>query len=295
MSTQPPNSNTVSSRVPFETYVAIEAMNISRLKELARSGQHFQYRAAHPQETKPLSLGKAAHCAVLEPERFGREFAIWSRRSENTGNLCPRNGQWWDRFRVEHAGQSIINEDERDAALAIQQAVRADADAMRYLAEGDPEVVLEWTMGEDLGLTNRRCKGRVDWLTRIEGARCLVGLKTSKDCRPFIFGSQAAKLDYALQWAWYFDGYGRCHGEAPAKVVEIVVESAAPHAVVVYRIETDILLEGRDRYRELLKQLGECEASGVWPGPCVGEQVLSLPTWYYHQQDDLGDLGLEGL
>jgi hypothetical protein len=53
------------------------------------------------------------------------------------------------------------------------------------------------------------------------------------------------------------------------------------------------LLQGRDNYRDLLKVLAECEVSGDWPGPVVGEQALSLPSWYFPSlEDDLGDLGL---
>jgi len=281
----------ITSRVPFEDYTAVEAMNISRLKELARSPQHFRYAIDHPKESAPLSLGRAAHCAVLEPERFSREFAIWDRRSGKTGNLCPRNGQYWDAFQVANPGKTIINADERDDAMAIQKAVRGEPLAMRYLESGEPEVTMEWTTGEQWGLIPRRCKGRIDWLTRIESVPYLVGLKTARDCRPFVFGSAAAKLGYALQWAWYLDGYFEITHKLP-KIVEIVVESGPPHAVIVYRIEDDILVEGRDKYLELLKILAECEDSGVWPGPAQGEQVLTLPSWYYQVHDDVSDLGL---
>jgi hypothetical protein len=281
----------IHSRIPFDDYCQIEAVSITRLKELSRSPQHYRHRLEVPKETAPLILGRAAHCAVLEPERFTREFAVWERRSENTGNLCPRNGKWWEAFQSEHQGKDIITADERDAALEIQQAVRSNSIAMRYLESGEPEVSMEWQMGAEFGLDNRKCKGRADWITRIEGAPYVVGLKTARDCRPFIFGSAAAKLGYALQWAFYFDGHFSITGVNPG-MVEIVVESEPPHAVVVYRIEDDILVQGRENYVELLKLLAQCEASGRWPGPAESEQVLTLPSWYYQSHDDISELGL---
>lgn len=276
----------IESRIPWDDYVGIEAVSITRLKELLRSPQHYRYRMTHPKESAPLTLGRSAHCATLEPERFYAEHAIWMRRTES-GNLGPRNGKHWDAFRAEHDGKIIITEDEFVAVVDIQAAVRGNADAMRYLRKGDPEVSLRWPF------FGRQCKGRVDWITTIDRVPTLVGVKSSVDCRPFQFGAQAARFGYHLQWAFYHDGYETITGKAP-RMVEIVVESKPPHAVVVYVIPNEVILQGRDEYTELFKLLEECERNNDWPGPAVGEQELTLPSWVYGQNtDDLADLDLE--
>jgi PDDEXK-like domain of unknown function (DUF3799) len=279
-------NGSITSRMPMDEYQGLAGTSITRLKELKRSPLHYRHRLAVPLESSPLALGTAAHCAVLEPERFADQFAVWSRRSETTGTLCPRNGKWWEAFQLENAGKTIITEDECTAALGIGAIVRADPIAGRYLASGEPEVVLQWDAH------GRACKGRIDWLTHLDDP-VLVGLKTTRDCRAFIFGAQAAKLDYPLQWAWYFNGYSLIKGVRP-RVVEIVVESAPPHAVAVYTINEDILLKGEEEYLRLLPILAECEAAGVWPGPATDEQLLTLPTWYYGPTaDDISELELE--
>jgi hypothetical protein len=288
-------SGHIRSRVPAEEYHALPGVSITRLKELKRSPKHYQYFLANPKMTAPLSLGTAAHCATLEPERFERQFAIWSRRGES-GSLCPRKGQYWDAFRAENPGKTIITEDESVAALALAQAVRGDPCASRYLESGEPEVTMHWELvSESLTRmpTRLSCRGRVDWLTILEGEPYLVGLKTARDCRPFVFGSAAAKLGYHLQWAFYLDGYRAITGKTP-HLKEIVVESAAPHDVVVYDITDDILLQGRAEYEGLLRQLVDCESRNEWLGVANGtEQVLTLPTWAYDAQDDIAELGLE--
>lgn len=291
-------SGQIRSRVPAEEYQALPGVSISRLKELKRSGLHYQHRLANPVTTPPLVLGSAAHCATLEPERFSRQFAVWSRRSENTGNLCPRNGKHWDAFQAENVGKEIVTEDECSASLAIANAVRNDPCAGRYLEAGDPEVTLEWPLLVADAFKRQPdatvpCKGRVDWLTRIDGVPYLVGLKSARDCRPFIFGSAAARLGYHLQWAFYLDGYREITGHEP-KLREIVVESAEPHDVVVYEITPDIIEQGRGEYQTLLFHLRQCEERQEWLGVGNGtEQVLTLPTWAYDKHDDLTDLGLE--
>jgi exodeoxyribonuclease VIII len=278
---------TIQSRVPREEYDALEAINITRLKYLLRSPQHYQHALTHPKQADVMTVGIATHVAVLEPERFTKEFAIWSRRSD-AGNICPRKGQWWDAFQLEHKGQTILTEDQGALAQQIARAVRFDETANKYLAVGDPEASLEWEI-----VGGRPAKGRVDWLTTHEGQPTIVGLKTSRDCRHFQFGSQAAKLGYHLQWAWYHDGFEAITGKKP-HMVEVVVESDAPHAVATYIISSDIIEQGREEYQRLLQILEHCEATDEWPGPQPNEQYLTLPTWAYpNTDDDLADLELE--
>lgn len=277
----------IESRVPAADYFALPSTNISRLKELRRSPMHYRHALDHPKKTEPMALGTAAHCATLEPERFRQQFAVWDRMTE-AGAMAPRRGQYWDAFCASHAGRTVITPQQGAFANAIAAAVRADPIAARYLETGEPEVVMTWQMHD------RECKGRVDWLTTIDGVPYIVGLKTARDCRHYQFGAAAAKLGYALQWAWYFDGYQTIREKQPT-MVEIVVESAAPHAVAVYQIPDDILVYGREEYTQLLTRLAECEATDTWPGPQPELQFLTLPSWVYQAEDDISDLGLEGL
>lgn len=273
-----------------EAYDRIAALNISRLKEIKRSPLHYKYALTHPRTSPAMTLGTATHIAVLEPERYASHYAVWGSRTAG-GNMSPRKGQAWDAFCAEHAGRSIITADEDSEAKAISAAVRGDARAAALLAAGDAEVTLEWMLPPELG--NRPARGRVDWITTLNGRACLVGLKTARDCRHFIFGSAAAKLEYPCQWAYYFDGYVASTGEVPL-VREIVVESSPPYACAIYRIEDDIIEEGRERYWEMAKLLAECEATDTWPGPEPVEIELTMPSWYYGTaEDDLSGLDLE--
>lgn len=233
-----------------------------------------------------MTLGTAAHCATLEPERFPRDFLAWTRRTDS-GRAAPRTGKAWEEFVAGAGTRTVLTADEYATAQAIASAVRADPVAAPYLVAGDPEVSMQWQLGE------RACKGRADWITTAaDGVPVIVGLKTARDCRHFAFGAAAAKLGYHLQWSFYFDGYQAITGQA-ARMVEIVVESAPPHAVVVYAIPDDILAQGREEYQNLLNVLDDCEARGEWPGPATCEHVLTLPSWVYGSDEDISELGLE--
>ena len=275
----------IESRVPAADYFARSALNISRLKELRRSALHYRYAVDHPKVSAAMTLGTAAHCATLEPERFERDFVTWDRRTES-GRAAPRTGKAWDAFVAEAAGRTVLTADEVATARAIAAAVRSDAVAGKYLESGEPEVTIEWETN------GRACKGRADWITHLDGDPALVGLKTARDCRHFAFGSIAARLGYHLQWAFYFDGFEAATGKAP-RMVEIVVESAPPHAVVVYVVPEDVIAQGRDEYLQLMERLAVCEREDYWPGPAETEQIISLPSWVYGTDEDVSELGLE--
>lgn len=276
----------IRSRVPATEYFALPGTSFSKLNKLRRSPLHYLYGLTAEQETKPLTLGRATHCAVLEPERFASDFVAWGERTES-GRLRPRNGKDWDAFEAKHATRTIITADENSLAFAMQKAVRDNAIAMRYLEIGDPEVTMQWIQG------GRLFKARPDWITRsAEGRSVLTGLKSARDCRPFIFGAAAARYGYHLQWALYYDGYKTLTGKEPL-MIEVVVENTPPHAVAVYRVPQDVLLQGRDEYELLVKRLEECEATGYFPGPLEDEAEITLPSWAMQSTDDLSDLGVE--
>ncbi len=291
------NNGDFTSALPAADYHGLPAINISRLKNIDKSGKHFQYFSEHPVTTKPMTLGTAAHCAVLEPERFRQLYVSWDRRSEETGNLCPRRGKYWNEFQAMHAGNFIITEDEYANALAMQQAIRADATAMKYLQSGEPEVTMTWvtTLERPEGTRSVECRGRPDWVTTMLGrVPHLIGLKTARDVRPLIFGNAAARLGYPMSWAFYSDGYEAITGIRPVSK-EIVVESSPPYDVVVYDIDEDTITQGREEYLRLLRIYCDCVERNEWLGIGGGrEQSLAMPSWFFgNQVDDIGELELE--
>jgi hypothetical protein len=268
--------NTITAGVSWDAYAAIKAVSITRLKVIERSPLHYRHNLSNPKESRPLTLGRAAHCAALEPERFAAVYCAWA-RSTSSGGMAPRKGKHWEAFKAANAGKEIVSAQDYGHATAIQTAIRSSDDAMRYLDHGTAEVMLRWNA------FGRECKGRADWLTQIDAQDVIVGLKTARDCRPRDFGRDARRYGYHLQWAFYADGFKAITGRMP-KMVEIVVESAAPYAVAVYVIPDEVLTEGFDEYTDLLARLDECEKLDRWPGPVQGEQILILPSWGNEEQ-----------
>lgn len=275
----------MSAFVAREAYDALDRVNWSSLKHMARSPLHYRHAldAEERPDTAALKLGRAVHVAVLEPELFASLYVVWE------GGR--RAGKAWDAFVEENAATEILTQCEYDQCVAIQRAVRRHPIAAELLSGGRSEVTLQWDhripAAGDMPEIVTPCKGRADYV----GA-ALVDLKTTRDASPDAFGREAWRLQYHAQLAFYHDGLkamGR--GSLPVRIVAI--EKEPPYAVAIY-VVTDYLLEvGRQEYTALLSSLDWWRSRGCWPAYSDGEMELTLPRWAVPAEvDDVSDLDL---
>ena len=273
--------NELIRNLDFAAYRALDGLSISTLKVLRDSPMKYRHNLMTPREETPaMVLGTAAHCAILEPAKIKAEYVLW--------NGGTRRGKDWDAFKGANTDKHILTVDEFEAINGMRKSVRQFAPATRYLTEGEAEVSMLWTDPE----TGRACRGRIDWLTKIDGRWIIVDLKTTRTASAFGFGSQAAKLGYYLQLAYYFDGFYEITGQYPDMKI-LAVESSAPYEPALFSIPDEIIEQGRDEYRALLVKLSECEQANSWPPALEMEEPLTLPSWVYGaMDDDLSGLGL---
>ena len=249
----------------FADYLALDALNATKLKWLLQSPLEYQYRLTHPKETQALVMGRAVHSAVLEPHLFESEYVVFPGKT--------RRGKAWDEYQEEHADHSILTKTEHEEAAAMAQAVADSPAAQVYLdQDAEREKTIEW-IDE---LTGRKCKARLDLQ-----CSALVDLKTTSSLDPRKFDADAYRFGYPLQLAWYHDGLNAATGlDLPVKL--ITVHKNAPHDVVVYDVPTNVIEHGRAQYNAALDLLESCEAFGHWPGVSTGEETLYLPEWAQH-------------
>lgn len=260
---------------PFDAYLKRPGVHNTLLKEMKRSPKRYQFRAANPlEDSTTLAFGRASHTAVLEPDRFPIDYAVFPGKR--------RQGKEWEQFQAANADRTILKMDEYAACLAVRDAVRSHPVAGPLLASGKPEQTITWTDAA----TGLECKGRADWLSPV----ALVDLKTTTDIDADRFGALAARMGYHAQLAFYRDGL-RANGlDLPAKI--IAVEADEPHDVAVYAIDDDSLYAGEEQYRDALRKVAKCQAAQVWPGRYEQERLLILPSWAFPAEDDV-DQGLD--
>lgn len=265
-----------------DEYDTIERVNFSTLKLMAKSPKHYRHALLEPRtDTEPMKLGRCAHLAAFEPEKFRATVAVWDGGT--------RRGKDWDAFRARNADKELLTQDQYEQCIAIQKTVLADEYARPYVSNGRGEVTIAWTDAQrDRGVNSYSvlCKGRLDF----DAKGAIVDLKTTRDAGDG-FGRQAWGLKYYAQAAWYVDGYERATGIRKPYVL-VAVESTAPYDVVVYRVPDRHLELGREEYRAWLDRLAICRETNTWPGYANDcELELELPRWA-EPDDDIGGLGL---
>jgi len=274
----------------YSEYAALPGVRFSDLCRMATSPLHFAARADGDAQTDTpaMAMGRAIHCAVLEPDAFARQY---TRRPEEWSDWRTKAAQAW-RSEQEAAGVTVLGADDWRRVERIARAVHADQHACRYLGgEGEAEVVLQWQRDD-----GRRCKARLDWLGRDGDGMVVVDLKTTRLQSILQFGAAAARYYYHAQLAWYLDGLAGNGADATATARIITVSTLAPYDVVVYRLTAEVLEHGRGLIAEWLAMLDECERTDIWPGIADGaERELRLPSWAMPapDDDDLADLDLD--
>ena len=281
----------------FDEYRALPALNFSSLKQMAVSPLAYRDALLHPRpDSAAMQLGRAVHCAVLEPDEFPRRYMLYpssflAREDLNRATKAGKEfeADWlsadpsrvrvadaaaWKRavFSTEFPGVEVLDVTDYQTALAIRDAVRSHGPAIARLTDGAAEQVLQWVDES----TGRACKARCDWIS----ASAIVDLKTTAWLTPGRWSTEVARRQYHVQLAWYLDG-ARAAGHTAHEGVLVGVESAPPYDVGVWSLDSDALGLGRETYRAWLDRLATCERTGNWPGCYPQEETLGLPRWAY--------------
>jgi hypothetical protein len=253
------------------TYRGLPNLSASYLKDVCVSPKFALHHRLVQKESPALTFGSAVHCAILQPAEYAQRYVVW------TGGR--RAGKEWEIFKAAHGEREILTADESASVSAIVRAVQVHPVASRLIAaRGRTEVSIDWTHLR----TGRACKSRIDKLT----TEVLVELKTARAVAPARFAADAARMHYDLQLAFYADAVAAATGATPAVKV-LAVETAAPHDVVVYSVDEELLTSGRLKYEAAIDAVLLAEETSTWPGIAETEEVpLRLPAWARTSEDD---------
>lgn len=260
----------VATPAPIGDYGALEGLNWSTLRHLWTSPKLLRWRVDHPREdTEALELGRATHCAMLEPERWASSYIARpdfgdmrtkiakAARDEWTAKLAP--------------GLEVLDADEHALAERCARSVHAHPSAFALLRGGRAEKPIQWV--DELGV---KCKARPDYVRPTSFA----DLKSTRRSTVREMTRDIATLLYHGQLAFYFDGLVAAHVlPADAECFVVAVQTVEPYDVVPFRVGFDSLERGRRLYRALLEKYVACEAAGWWPGLAPEVIPLQLPPW----------------
>jgi len=254
--------------IPPEAYHADPALSSTGIRHLLKSPLHFQdWRTSEPADSPARLLGRALHCAVLEPERFPAAYAIAPALDRRT----KAGKEAWEGFLLEHPGAEVLTAEQGARVAAMAGALVAHP-LVTPLLRGTVELSGFWTDPA----TGVACRCRPD-LVHADG-EVLLDLKTTRDASPEGFRRELAKWGLHNQAAHYHTG-ARAQGAKAADLVLLAVESDPPYAVGVYRLDDDAIDVGARRCREALETFARCTRTDTWPGYDPHILPLALPAW----------------
>lgn len=259
-------------------------VNWSTLKLIQKSPAHYHAAllATVSPDTFPRARGRAAHVAVLEPDRFRTEYAVFTGKQ--------RRGKKWDAFKAANGDKEIIKSDTHALCLALAQGVRANPAAVPYLSGGRSEVTVVWPfVRERLGAVEgytTLCRCRIDFVANV-GA--LVDFKSTRDASPSGFGREVARYGHHIQAASYRQAFYAATGKL-LPYIFVATEAEWPHVTAVYRVTPKAFDLGWSTYVELHDRLNACRRDNHWPGYGEGEMDLELPHWLEPDDDENDDL-----
>ena len=212
--------------------------------------------------TPPMISGTIDHAAVLEPERFAKEYVVCKARNTTAGKQEVADAI--------QAGHNPITSAQHAEALGVARSIREHPWASALFKDGQPEVSV---YGEDLA-TGLAIKGRLDWFD----GDTVVDLKTvgNGGASKKSFTNAIGKYRYHLQAAHYLTI------SQAKRFVFVAVEREFPYQVGVYELDQDAIDEGMFLRKTALETVAFCVASGQWPGYTPNQiETISLPTWAY--------------
>jgi hypothetical protein len=264
--------------VPEHVYRGAPGINQSLLSAILRSPKQARWRMQYPTApTASMQLGTAVHCAVLEPEKFAERYV----RAEFDDFRSKDAKAWRDeqqaagRIVLKHSSDSHPGDpSEWDRVQAIAEAATSHPMLSKVLNGAHRELALWWKHADDT-----LCKGLID--AYHPGYRLALDLKTvpAGGAAERDFARKVFDFDYALQAAFYMDGYLAATGEVPTGFIFACVETEPPYDIALYVLDTEWVLQGKKRYHRAIEILAECVATDCWPGYPDEIQILTQPAW----------------
>ncbi len=266
-------------------YIKGEGINRSFLHEMIDySPGHAKWKQDNPESTDSFRVGDATHAAVLEPERFAKEYVTLPLDCKPGSGTGMKTRKEAFEFGATEKGQTIIQPADHQNIREMQAVIQADQKAMDLLSNGESEISGYYV---DPDYPHILQKIRLDWINKEE--RIIVDLKTSTDVRFGPFRASVYKYGYDIQAYMGLYGATQITGEAHAEFRFICIESKALkkcyHGLKIYRADDEMLNTGYKKYQQAMKLYSECLEKDEWPGYNSECEDMGTPEYGKEKRD----------
>lgn len=250
-----------------EIYHSIQAVSSTDLKQWSsmtpREWQHWKEHPFTPSDS--MNLGSAIHCAVLEPDEYGKRFVAYEGR---------RAGADYREFAAEHTDKIILTSSQQDTVDKVIDFLYARERLHKIIEGGEAEQSYF-----HLDVDGRMRKARADWVGDMGDKRVVIDLKTTFDLRDRMLATTMAKYKYHLQAAYYMDVISAAEGRPLDGFAILWVKTTDPVDMRVAIVGENTIAQGRKEYKQAWEEMHACIESGHFPGYSSEPSILDLPNW----------------
>lgn len=259
--------------LPFPDYLALPGYGSSDLRAF-RIGPPCLVpwkRANRHNGTDATRIGTAAHCRILTPELFARQWV--ARPSDERGDFRTKLGKAWRDERTAE-GLGILDAEEWQSIESIARAVVSKLGK----APSNTEQTIVW---EQDGLP---LKSRPDWFDHEAVYDLKVSRVADREFRDVTFGA------YAQGWMHQL-AHGRTALAAIGHEVKmgrlVIVSPNAPHIVHLLEVRENDMDFLELHNADTRRGMAECHRTGHWPGTPDKWQTIELPASAAFTESDL--------
>ena len=260
--------------MPFEKYLAIEALSNSGLKKF-KTPAHYKAPAKpiSSQQQTAFDIGTAFHTATLEPEKYDDQIIVTSKSTVTAG----------EKKEAAQEGKIILKQPAHENVQGMAGAVRKHPDAGPLVQGGVTELSCFWK-DPDFDFL---CKLRTD---KITDSRVVVDLKSTGDAedesRGFgSFWKNFFSLWYHWQAYWYLNGLSIASGVPHDDFAFIAVEKDPPYGINVYFADKELLAWAMEEIEPVKLRYAECLEKDEWPCYETGYKWIGKPAWAKQRQE----------
>lgn len=196
----------------------------------------IEFKAGKTKVTKPMELGTAFHCFLLEEHRFYKEYAIYDeneRRDKTKGMTAKDNIAWKAEFYEENkkvTTREQIEAFEQMRFIMLNWRKNGRHPIAEILNNSESELSIFIENFEGLPV-----KIRIDML--VEKLGWLGDLKTTSDASNEAFYYKIKDMGYDAQLFFYKDVYEAIYGENKiSKVFILASETSAPYCSNLFNL-----------------------------------------------------------
>lgn len=282
----------VYNDIDFKDYVRIDALNHSKLKKfMDNSPAHYKYMVDNDivEESDALSEGRIYHTAVLEPEKYEKNFIhtpknwkdykpifteaqikklekdperIFDGRTKESKIINEAFNAKFEELKEDNPKLEVVDYLIHWKAQQIRNNLLSNKVTKKIINESMKEVTLVWIDEE----TQVKCKARLDCDNEDKGY--FADLKKTRDAHPYRFAYDFRKHNYYSQFAFYASGCKALKHKELKAVMVMAVEDFEPFYVQPFyvRAESSWMFEGEKWFRRAIEKYAYCLETGEWHG-----------------------------